>query len=47
MKECKHNWIVPSWAKKIMAQRETKDYFFSCTRCSQARFVRLIGADNE
>lgn len=44
MSECKHRWVVPPWAKKIMDKRKTNDYFFGCTRCNQCRFVRLIGS---
>jgi len=44
MKECKHNWIESPWGEKF---RKPLQYMFSCTRCSQARFVQLIGADNE
>ncbi len=42
--ECKHNWIESPWAKKIMARRvnASREYFFHCTRCNEARFVTLL-----
>lgn len=45
---CKHRWIESPWAKKIMARRVNADreYFYHCTRCSEARFTTLLKKEN-
>lgn len=41
---CKHNWIEPAWAVMFKVRRVDVgfEYFYTCTRCSEARIVTLL-----
>ena len=45
---CKHNWREVEWHKRPLALRDPspREYYYLCSRCSEARFVKLTKKEN-
>jgi hypothetical protein len=41
---CKHRWVEVDWYKRPLQLQHpsARDYYYVCSRCSEARFVRLM-----